>query len=141
MRRPTIRWTSAPDEGDAAAAVAEIEAWRAAQGPGPDFAPVLDRLRRGVAELLALPRLREDAVARGLLRDLAAAPDPAALDAALAALLERAGTLASARGPVPAGGPVGDRAAPEPEPPRPPEAFVRPAALPPRRAPRTIIRL
>ncbi|WP_298959719.1 hypothetical protein [uncultured Methylobacterium sp.] len=137
MRRPTIRWTSAPDEGDAAAAVAEIEAWRAAQGPGPDFAPVLDRLRRGVAELLALPRLREDAVAREFLRDLAAAPDPAALDAALAALLERAGTLAPARGLAPAGAPAGDRAPPE----TPPEAFVRPAALPPRRAPRTIIRL
>ncbi|WP_375453316.1 hypothetical protein [uncultured Methylobacterium sp.] len=108
MRRPTIRWTSAPDEADAAAAVAEIDAWLAAQPEPPDWAGVLGPVREGLARLAALPALRADPQARAILLDLTTATEPDALDAALDALRRRADALSRAHRSAAALGATGE---------------------------------
>lgn len=108
VRRPTIRWTSAPDEADAAAAVAEIEAWLAARPEPPDWAGVLGPVREGLARLAALPALRADPQARAILIDLTTATEPEALDSALDALRRRADALSRAHRSAAAVGETGE---------------------------------
>lgn len=93
-----MRWISSSGDGDAAEAVAEIEAWLAAEPARDlDWDGVLAELREALLRAGLAPLLTEDAPARAILLGLAGAEDAEALAAGIAALDARADALLAAR--------------------------------------------
>lgn len=93
-----VKWTSAPEEGDAAEAVAEIGAWLRSRPAGPaDWEGMLGRLRDGLRRLWDDPMLRADPISRTLLLRLAETKSLEEVDAVVDALRARAAVLADAR--------------------------------------------
>jgi hypothetical protein len=97
-RRPTVRWSSAPEEGDAGEAVAETEAWLARVSPAADWEGLLGEVRDALLRAGLLPLLMEDPEARDALLGLAEAADDAeALDAGIDRLRRRIDALVTSR--------------------------------------------
>ena len=95
-KRGSIAWVSAPDEGDAAAAVTELGAWLADRGRPRDWDGVLEPLRDRLQELSLHPLLRRDPACRDALRSLAEHPTLEQVAWAVAVLAGRADELAPA---------------------------------------------
>lgn len=95
-RRGSIVWASAPDEGDAAAAAAEIGAWLAERRASRDWDGVLGPLRDALQRLSLHPLLRQDPICRDALRRIADDPTLDRLAWGVSVLAGRAEELAAA---------------------------------------------
>lgn len=94
-RRVAVRWSSAPEPGDAAAAAADLDLWldTLASGPPADWMGLAERLRATLHRLCADARLTEDPEARALLLALADVEDGGDFATPVDALLRRAAIL------------------------------------------------